>query len=102
MYSPHRSKSNIVVLICFSFLKLQRHVDIYTVNNDITYADRFRLNRLAFGPFTYSLQRAAKDLYNDTLDLHICGKPSKLTYDYASKKLHKLSIKRDKLKNLND
>jgi len=77
-------------------------VDIYTVNNDITYADRFRLNRLAFGPFTYSLQRAAKDLYNDTLDLHICGKPSKLTYDYASKKLHKLSIKRDKLKNLND
>lgn len=33
----------------------KRPIEIFTVNNDITYADTFRLNRIAFGPFTACL-----------------------------------------------
>ncbi|KAL4437748.1 hypothetical protein ABPG74_012423 [Tetrahymena malaccensis] len=69
----------------------QKHIEIFTVNNDITYADTFRLNRLAFGPFTYTLQRVSKELHNQNLNIHIYGKPSALTYDYAKNHLQTLS-----------
>ncbi len=32
------------------------HIPIFTVNNDLTYADEFPIPRLAYGPFTIALR----------------------------------------------
>jgi len=62
----------------------EKHIPIYCVNNDFQYADQFRLPRLAFGPFTRSLEHIYKLTYNKDLKVDICGKPFKITFEYAS------------------
>ncbi len=61
------------------------HIPVYCVNNDFQYADQFRLPRLAFGPFTRSLEHIYKLTYNKDIKIDICGKPFKVTFEYASK-----------------
>jgi len=61
------------------------HIPVYCVNNDFQYADQFRLPRLAFGPFTRSLEHIYKLTYNKDIKIDICGKPFKVTFEYAKK-----------------
>ena len=57
---------------------------IYVVNNDIIFADTFKLPRLAFGPFTYVLQGMYKKLHDQALDIQYYGKPTLNTSLYTS------------------
>ena len=59
------------------------HIPIFTVNNDIMYADEFPLPRFAFGPFTHVLKQVFYDMYKRIPDIIEYGKPTKNTYDYA-------------------
>lgn len=65
----------------------ERHIPIFAVNNDFTYADQFRLPRFAFGPFTRSLEHIYKLTYNKDIKIEICGKPFTITFEYACKKI---------------
>ncbi len=47
--------------------KLGSQIPIYTVNSDFTYADKFCLPRLAYGPFTECLKRIFKEKYDKEL-----------------------------------
>jgi len=50
------------------------------VNNDITYADSFRLPRFAFGPYTYTLKALYKKMFGKNLDVIEYGKPTPNTF----------------------
>ena len=61
-----------------------KNIPIYSVNNDIVYADKFPLPRIAFGPFTESLKFLHKLQFNRELNIEHYGKPFENTFNYAS------------------
>ncbi|CAD8082861.1 unnamed protein product [Paramecium sonneborni] len=59
------------------------NLPIYVVNNDITYADNFKLPRLAFGTFTNALISILKKEHNIFPNIIYYGKPSINTFKYV-------------------
>ena len=63
-----------------------KHIPIFTVNNDILYADEFPRPRFAYGPFTIAFRSIFHQLYNRYPSIVEYGKPTLNTYTYAGKK----------------
>jgi len=57
------------------------------VNNDITYADVFKLPRLAFGAFTNVLRKVVKSELSIEPNIIYYGKPTFNTFDYVGNHL---------------
>ncbi|CAK63612.1 unnamed protein product (macronuclear) [Paramecium tetraurelia] len=73
--------------IC-KLVKEKKDLPIYVVNNDVTYADNFKLPRLAFGTFTNALISILKKEYNINPNIIYYGKPSLNTYKYVQEYIH--------------
>lgn len=69
----------------------QKHIPIYTVNNDITYADEFELPRFAYGPFTHCLRAIFKEQLGYAPQIIEYGKPTLNTSRYAGTRSHHFS-----------
>ncbi|CAD8052951.1 unnamed protein product [Paramecium primaurelia] len=69
-------------------VKENKDIPIYVVNNDVTYADQFKLPRLAFGTFTNALISILKKEYNINPNIIYYGKPSLNTYKYVQTYIH--------------
>ena len=64
-------------------VKEKKDLPIYVVNNDVTYADNFKLPRLAFGTFTNALISILKKDHNIHPNIIYYGKPSINTFKYV-------------------
>ncbi|EGR34584.1 hypothetical protein IMG5_006450 [Ichthyophthirius multifiliis] len=84
-------EDNIQLILNYTVKANKLPIPLYVVNNDLTYADSFRLNRLAFGAFSIAVISIAEKIYNRNIQMQVYGKPSFQTYDYAKKKLQNMS-----------
>ena len=85
MYDPIFWEDSLTAIL--DLRSKNNNLPIYVVNNDITYADSFRLPRIAFGPFTYVLKDMWKNKNNSELDVIYYGKPTINTSNYAGNNL---------------
>ena len=63
---------------------IKSHIPLWCVNDDFVYADEFHLPRQAFGAFTIAFKAVFKRLYGNEPNINLCGKPQKITFEYAS------------------
>jgi HAD superfamily hydrolase (TIGR01456 family) len=70
---------------------MKPHIPVWIVNNDFMYADEFNLPRLAFGPYTLALKTIYNKLYGEDMHINMCGKPERITFEYAKIEAQKLT-----------
>jgi HAD superfamily hydrolase (TIGR01456 family) len=61
----------------------ENHIPVYCGADDLTFAGTFSLPRIGFGCFNKMLKETYKLVYKRDLELLMCGKPSKVTFDYT-------------------
>lgn len=81
LYDPIRWEELFHYLL--QHLRLDPKLPIYVVNNDVTYADEFRLPRFAFGTFTNALKALVASELQCEPNITYYGKPSPSTYSFV-------------------
>ena len=69
-------------------IQSEPQLPLIACNPDFTWAAEYHLPRIACGSFVFMLSAIYQELVGKKLEIQWCGKPTKLTYDYAKAKLY--------------